>query len=102
MALNKSITQTNGITTEYHKITSVNLVDRNGRFPVSDEQELPLQIDVALTSFLNKEYRETGHSINTSVYNFHITQEEEESMGIRKLAYAKIKTLEIFADAEDC
>lgn len=104
MALKKLFVQDNGITTEYHKVARVNLIDRNGEFPREPDttDKFSLEINVVVVSFLNEEYRETGHSINTNIYDFTITKEEEETLGIRRLAYSKLKELDIFADAEDC
>lgn len=99
MALNKIITQENGIATSYHKVTRVTFIDSNGEYP--SEEHIPLKLQVNVTSFLNKDYRETGHSISSDIYLFSVT-DEEETLGIRKLAYDKLKTLEVFADAEDC
>ena len=55
-----------------------------------------------MSSFLNAKYREAGRSIDINVYSFNITNTEEDVNGIRKLAYDKLKTLEIFAGAENC
>lgn len=99
MALNKTLIQDNGITTSYHKVTRATFIDSNGEHP--SEEYVPLRLQVNVTSFLNEEYREAGHSITSNIYSFNITS-EEETAGIRKLAYNKLKTLEIFADAEDC
>ena len=104
MALKKLFVQDNGISTEYHKVNRVNLIDRNGEYPreFNIDEKSSLKLDVVVVSFLNEEYREKGHSINTNIYSFNITKDEEETLGIRKLAYVKLKTLDIFADAEDC
>lgn len=91
MALKKTFVKENGISTSYHKISNVTL---------RSAEELSLWIQV--TSYLNEEYREKEQEIETLFYTFDITKEEEDSMGTRKLAYAKLKTLEEWADAEDC
>ena len=100
MALKKLFTQENGIATEYHKVTRVTFIDNNGEYP--SEDKIPLTLQVKLTSYLNEGYRKSGHSIDSEMYIFDITDEEEETLGIRKLAYAKLKELDTFADAEDC
>ena len=56
---------------------------------------------VELTSFMNEEYRKNDEPIETQYFGFPIT-EEEENTGARKLAYAKIKELDAWADAVDC
>lgn len=88
MALSKNITTDNGFVTSYHKVDSVCL-DGN-------------TLDFNVESFVSKEYRELGRPAERIFFNFEITVEEEESMGIRQLAYKKIKELPQWADAEDC
>ena len=98
MALLKVITLDNGITTSYHKVSRVMLVDDN---EVNDTASL--RFEVTVNSYLNKEYRNNGKSINSNIYRFEITETEEETaVGIRKFAYEKLKTLPIYADAENC
>lgn len=99
MALNKTLIQDNGITTSYHKVTRATFIDSNGEHP--SEEYIPLRLQVNVTSFLNEDYRKTGYSINSEIYTFDITAADEE-LGIRKLAYTKLKALDAFADAEDC
>ena len=91
MALKKTFVKENGISTSYHKISNVTVRS-------SDELSLRVQI----TSYLNEEYRKKEQEIETLFYSFDLTSGEEDSMGARKLAYAKIKTLEEWVDAEDC
>jgi hypothetical protein len=91
MALKKTFVKENGISTSYHKISNVT---------IRSLDELSLHIQV--TSYLNEEYREKEQEIETLFYTFDLVSEEEESMGARKLAYVKLKTLEEWADAEDC
>ena len=91
MALKKTFVKENGISTSYHKIS-------NATVRATDT----LSLRVQLTSYLNEEYREKEQEIETLFYTFDLTSEEEDSMGVRKLAYAKPKTLEEWADAEDC
>lgn len=100
MALKKSIVQSNGVSTEYHKINYISLIDRNGEYPDAPKQ--PLILDVTVISYLNEEYRDACQSIMTRTYSFTTTPEEEESMGIRQLGYTKLKTLDIFEGAENC
>ena len=91
MALKKTFVKENGISMSYHKISNVTL---------RSAEKLSLHVQV--TSYLNEEYREKEQEIETLFYAFDITEEEENSMVTRKLAYAKLKTLEKWADAEDC
>ena len=91
MALKKTFVKENGISTSYHKISNVT---------VRSTDSLSLRVQV--TSYLNEEYREKEQEIETLFYTFDLTSEEEDSMGARKLAYAKLKTLDEWAGAEDC
>lgn len=93
MALNKTFTQENGVTTSYHKVTRVTISSRN------DET---LDMGVEMTSYLDENYREKNTPITSMYYNFDITDEEEQSTSARKLAYTKIKTLAEWSDAVDC
>lgn len=88
MALQKELINEKGIITNYHKISNVNLQDN--------------YLQCSMDSYVSKEYRDAGHSADYSTFNFTITVEEEESMGIRALCYSKIKELEDWATAVDC
>ena len=77
-----------GVVTNYHKISKVMLL--NG------------VMHCGLDSYVSQEYRSTGTNVNSQSYHFTITVEEEESMGIRQLAYKKIKELPEWEGAEDC
>ena len=89
MALSKqNIDPRTGVTTNYHKISSLILRDNT--------------LYCVLSHFVSKDYRENGNSIDNDSFQFLITIEEEESMGIRKLAYKKIKELPDWAEATDC
>ena len=97
MALNKTIIKDNGITTSYHKVTTVNFSQDYS----SDNQD-GLLLGVEITSFFNKEYRNNDQPIESEFYHFSITKEEEQETSAFKLAYKKIKELPQWADAEDC
>lgn len=88
MALLKQIIDENGIVTNYHKVSHVNL-----------QNDI---LTCTLDSYVSEDYRELEKSADSSIYRFKITIEEEESMGIRQLCYKKIKELEDWSDAEDC
>jgi hypothetical protein len=88
MAVCKQQVSEQGYVTNYHKFTEVT---------VSDSTLIGL-----LTSYVTKEYREMEKPALSRNYYFNITIEEEESMGIRQLAYKKLKELPEWADAEDC
>lgn len=88
MALSKELTSKNGVVTNYHKISHVDLHDE--------------QVHCQLESFVSKEYRDAEARADSTSFHFNITLEEEESMGIRALCYNKIKALDKWADAIDC
>ena len=88
MALTKTITTHLGYNTSYHKISELSL---NNSI-----------LSCLLTSYVSHEYRELERPALRKSYNFQISLEEEESMGIRQLAYKKLKELPEWADAIDC
>lgn len=88
MALTKELTNEKGIVTNYHRISHVDLSGD--------------QLYCRVESYVSKDYRDAEQSADTSMFNFTITVEEEESMGIRALCYNKIKALDSWADATDC
>lgn len=88
MALSKTITSMKGVTTTYHKVDEVNLRDNI--------------LHCQLNSYISKEYREFEQPADYHFYEFEITVEEEESMGIRQLAYKKLKETPTWSDAIDC
>ena len=100
MALLKEIMNDKGVVCKYHKIEEVFLSEN--------------RLTVKIGSYTSQEYREkekdaeaTGYFngknvVEHLVHCFDTTIEEEESMGIRQLAYNKLKTLPEWEDAEDC
>ena len=88
MALCKEVVTNQGYATNYHKLTEVSLAGNT--------------LTGLLTSYVTREYRELERPATRKNYYFNVTLEEEESMGIRQLAYKKLKELDEWADAEDC
>ena len=88
MALNKALTNDQGIVTNYHKVSRVSLADN--------------RLSCSIDSYVSKDYRDLNKPADTSSFRFKITLEEEESMGIRALCYKKIKALDDWKDAVDC
>lgn len=88
MALAKEYVDNRGIITRYHKVGGVSV--RNSL------------LSFTLESYPSEEYRRTAQPASMRNYHFEITIEEEESMGIRQLCYAKLKALDEWADATDC
>lgn len=87
MALSKSFIAENGIHTEYHKISEVIV---NTSRDTEKESKLLIKVD----SYVSQAYRTTASApASSKMYQFDITVEEEESMGIRQLAYNKLKEL---------
>ena len=90
MALFKEKISDNGIISKYHNIATLSLGRDN-------------MLACYVNSYANKEYRDNeAEPVQHQCYYIHITIEEEESMGIRKLAYTKLKELDEWKDAEDC
>ena len=89
MALYKGIVSDSGVVSTYHRIDEVYFKDG--------------LMNCVVTSYISKEYRDLNRSVERHFISFdNITVEEEESMGIRQLAYTKVKTLEEWSDASDC
>ena len=88
MALLKEQTNNSGVVTHYHRVDRATL--QNG------------SLSCTLQSYVSKEYREQDKAADSYFFNFYITLEEEESMGIRQLCYTKIKEMPEWADAQDC
>ncbi len=99
MALYKIITKKNGITTSYHKVTSVTVSQEDYLLPENDKC---VNLAVEVTSYFNEEYRQNSEAIESEKYYFSATSEEEESTSARRLAYNKLKTLQKWEDATDC
>ena len=88
MALFKNKISERGIITNYHRFSKVSLQDGI--------------LSATLESYPSAEYRQTAEPAEIENYNFSITVQEEESMGIRALCYTKLKTYSQWNDAEDC
>ena len=88
MALSKQIVSSRGVTTNYHKIEHVSLKDNT--------------LSCFVESYVDSDYRAKEAPAESEMFRFEITVEEEESMGIRQLAYGKIKALPYWEDAIDC
>lgn len=101
MALKKEIELDNGIITNYHRISSINTI-------------INQRIQIIVYSYINNTKRiQEEEELNNDVeiveiantYNFissqMLTKEYEENFDV-VAAYEYLKTLDIFADAEDC
>ena len=88
MALLNNITSSRGVVTTYHKVNEV-CVNNGNMF-------------CQVNSYVSKDYRDLGRPAEYLHFEFQITVEEEESMGIRQLAYKKIKELPEWSEAVDC
>lgn len=98
MALSKTITKNNGVEMNYHRITGVDLIVETNS---NDEDSLRLMI--RLQSYLNEEYRDRNCPIDSEHYMIPLsTDESTEISGIRQFAYAKLKEMPEWSDAEDC
>ena len=88
MALYKSVTDEKGVITTYHRVTNASVRNNN--------------LSCILESYVSKDYREVEQPAASGYYDFTISVEEEESMGIRQLCYKKLKELPEWSDAVDC
>lgn len=90
MALSKKCQAPNGVITNYHRIGYVNL-HHDGT------------LGGIINSYISQECISEGNKITSQVFGFkNITKEEEESMGIRQLAYTKLKETSEWSDSIDC
>ena len=91
MALYKEILGNNGVTTSYHRVNNV----------VLDHDRT---LGCILESYVSNDYAKNDFNcVEACCLTFKgVTLEEEESVGIRKLVYKKIKELEDWSDASDC
>lgn len=111
MALKKTITERNGVQTEYHKINKLEIgskfIKRN-RVKVGEEvtfEEVEVYaVTLVLASYLNAELRQKSHglSVKETEYRFTIPAADVEARPLFELAYAELKKLEAFEGAEDC
>ena len=88
MALYKQITSESGCVTSYHSVSAISLHED--------------VLNCTVNSYVSSEYRALDRPAHRQFFSFNITVEEEESMGIRQLVYAKIKALPEWEGAEDC
>lgn len=91
MALQKTILESNGVITSYHRLGNVTL----GHDKI---------LTCTLESYVDKEYaRQSRNRVSAYYFTFkNVSLEEEESTGIRELAYNKIKQEEAWHSAVDC
>lgn len=88
VALCKERIDDRGIVTRYHRVGNISFKNN--------------LLILTLESYPNEEYRRTAQPASIYDYYFETTVEEEESMGIRQLCYARLKALNDWADATDC
>ena len=96
MAFKITITEDNGVQTNYHRITQTNFT-----IAEFDGEEKKL-LSTRITSYMNEDYRDLNKPVSSLYYNFRLEPEEEVDGDIRALAYEKLKTVEPWKDAEDC
>lgn len=91
MALQKTILESNGAVTLYHRLGNVTL----------DHDK---KLTCVLESYADRSYAASGSDrIGACYFIFeNISLEEEETTGIRELAYNKIKQENAWQDAIDC
>ena len=109
MALKKTIIETNGISTEYHKIKSVTIGTKmtqkkcaEGSDKITEQAFYFVNAEVA--AYVSEELRQKSahNSVIDRTFNFRIPAEDVDTNGIHALVYAKLKEQKLFEDAEDC
>ena len=101
MALFKEITNTKGVTTNYHKVGKLSLV----RYTPKDEtDETSHLLCVNVASFVSEDYRRASdeNAVSSRDYHIKLTLAELEAIPLLTLAYAKLKATDSFNGAEDC
>lgn len=88
MALKKAITQTNGITANYHKIKNVTLDKFN--YAV-----------INIESYVNQDIREESEQLSVFNLKERIQLEQDKSVNFA-LLYKELKKTPTFEGAEDC
>lgn len=102
MALNKKIENENGVTTNYHRIVSINeIVNEQTLIEVASytsEEKRTEEQQALATAKKGGEYPQTNVYIDTE----YIAKEYNEKDGNIENAYKYLKTLEKFKGAKDC
>lgn len=102
MALNKKIEQENGVTTNYHRIVSINqIVNEQTLIEVASytsKEKRQEEIENLAKARNNEPYPETNIYIDTE----YIGKEYDEKDGDIEDMYNYIKTLDKFKGAKDC
>ena len=93
MALRKTITDQRGNTVCYHRV---------GYTSFNPTRHRPCQVTFEVHCFASDDFSVPQRPLARFKYTFDVTSTEEDTMGIRKLCYTKLKELEEWADAEDC
>jgi len=100
MALQKNITQDNGVTCTYHAIKSINLSQEHSHATIMINSYLSLETRQARVDrpVERKIYRVSGDNYETYFKDIELLKEDESPL---KTAYTYIKTLPEWSDAED-
>lgn len=95
MAIKKTITEKNGVQTEYHKIKDLR---------IEDTFEDKYTVEVALASYVNEDVRKTSADNSAVKRNISLLlpAEDVEATSIYALVYAELKKKSLFEGAEDC
>ena len=105
MALKKTIIETNGIQTEYHKIKSVTIGTKMVQKNKAEGTEQAFYfVNAEVASYVSEELRQKSahNSVIDRTFNFRIPAEDVDTNGIHTLVYAKLKEQKLFEGAEDC
>ena len=108
MALNKSITNQLGVTTNYHKIREIEMrkIRRTDLDPETEEAKIveSYSMQVQIFSYVSAEVRQNSESYAADRKQLILsaTVEEGDSTPAFELAYNKLKGTSIFEGATDC
>lgn len=102
MALKKIITESNGISTAYHKIKNIEVGIKKS--DMGRKKEGYYFIKTQVESYVSEDLRRisASNAVIVRPYNFFIRSAEVDAKGIHEVVYAKLKTLELFEGADNC
>ena len=108
MALSKQITNPVGFTTNYHKVTNVELVkslNYETNYETNETTYTPIyKIKTQVYSYTEKSIRDKAVHLCAESRKFELTApvEEVETTPILSVVYTKLKETELFENATDC
>lgn len=104
MALKKTITDSKGVVSEYHKIRDFDADNKLYRKKKGEEIIEAYIINVNVSCYVSAKKREIDDSLNCGklFFSLAVTPEELNTRPILPLLYDKLKETPMFDGAEDC